>query len=58
MMPWTVRPLGPWIGHRTRSRRDSKFKASWTDTLDLLDREIFHLGGKSFVLHALPRAVA
>ena len=50
MMPWTVRPLGPWIGHRTGFRRESKFKAGWSDTLDLLDREIFHLGGRSFVL--------
>ncbi|MGE5829689.1 MAG: hypothetical protein ACM30G_15215 [Micromonosporaceae bacterium] len=50
MMPWTVRPLGPWIGHRTGFRRESKFKAGWSDTLDLLNREIWHLGGRSFVL--------
>jgi hypothetical protein len=49
MMPWTVRPLGPWL-RPTITRRDSKFKAAWSDTLNLLDREIWHLGARSWIL--------
>jgi hypothetical protein len=49
MMPWTVRPLGPWL-RPTATRRDSKFKAAWSDTLNLLDREIWHLGARSWIL--------
>lgn len=50
MIPYTVRPLEPWIGPATAARRDSPFTATWGDTLDLLDREIRMLGGKSWVL--------
>lgn len=46
MIPHVVRPLEPWIGPATPpdARRSSLFSATWTDTLDLLDREINFLG--------------
>lgn len=40
MTYYQVRPLDPWIGPHTNPRITSPFKASWTDTIDLLNREI------------------
>lgn len=50
MMPYEIRPLGPWIGPVTKGRTHSPFKATWTATLNLLDREISMLGGRRWVL--------
>jgi hypothetical protein len=44
-----------WIGETTPSdRRRSRwtFKASWNDTLNLLDRELDNLGAREFVIEA------
>ncbi len=38
-----VAPIREWPGELTRNRRPSQFSASLTSTLDLLDREIWHL---------------
>ncbi len=38
-----VAPIREWPGELTRSRTRSLFKAGLSDTLDLLDREIWHL---------------
>lgn len=38
-----VGPIGEWPGAFTRDRQVSKFSAGLTDTLKLLDREIYHL---------------
>lgn len=38
-----VGPIGEWPAAFTRDRQVSKFSAGLTDTLRLLDREIFHL---------------
>lgn len=38
-----VGPIGDWPGEFTRHRQVSKFSAGLTDTLHLLDREIYHL---------------
>lgn len=35
-----MRPLDPWIGPVTSPRVTSPFKATWTDTLELLNREV------------------
>lgn len=43
-MSYVVRPLGPWIGPITEPRIKSPFKAGWTDTLILLERELVALG--------------
>lgn len=40
----TLRPIGTWTRPETRSRQRSQFSAHWSATLELLDREIFHLG--------------
>lgn len=50
MMPYVVRPLDPWFGPLTANRRQTPFSATWTTTLDLLDREIWMLGGRTWVL--------
>lgn len=50
MMPWVVRPLEPWIGPITEYRKPSPFKATWRSTLDVLGREIWHLGGRRWIL--------
>lgn len=49
-VPITYRPLVGWRGPFTAERRWSPFKASWSDTTDLLDRELFHLGARDVVL--------
>jgi len=49
-MPYVVRPLEPWLDPFTTYRDQSRFRAPWSSTLDMLDREIHHLGGTSWVL--------
>lgn len=50
---YVVRPAGVWLeeqtpAHKRRSRYT--FKASWTDTIDLLEREVRHLKARDVVL--------
>lgn len=40
----TLRPIDVWPGVETRNRERSPFSAQWSATLELLDRELFHLG--------------
>lgn len=40
-----LRPISTWPGTETRERVRSNFSAPWRDTLQLLDRELRHLGG-------------
>jgi hypothetical protein len=40
MSLYVVRPLEPWIVAPTSPRTTSQFKASWTDTVELLNREV------------------
>ncbi len=54
MTTFTFRPI-VWAGPRTpdQARRSRyTFKAAWIDTLDLLEREIDHLGGTEATLEA------
>lgn len=51
MIPVTFRPLVSWP-EPTKDRRRAQFKASWSDTLDLLDRELHALGAKRCVIEA------
>lgn len=48
-MPYAVRPLGSWIGPRSEPR-PSPFRAGWSSTHDLIDREIWALGGRTWIL--------
>jgi len=51
----TVDPIGQWPGTLTRSRQRSNFSATWGTTLQLLDREVWYLGGKNMRLQvAIP----
>lgn len=50
-LQYSHRPLhGEWPGKRTLHPGRSPFGANWGGTLDLLDREIFKLGGRDVVL--------
>ncbi|AMS03222.1 DnaJ-like chaperonin [Gordonia phage TimTam] len=40
----TLRPIERWPGKLTANRVSSQFSAPWRATLDLLDRELWHLG--------------
>lgn len=44
-----LRP-GDWRGKWTTARKDAPFEATWTATLDLLDRELFQLNARNVVL--------
>lgn len=46
----TYRPLPTWPHPVTRSRRGRPFKASWSQTLTLLERELLHLEAKQVVV--------
>lgn len=50
-MEYEIRPLGAWLDPVTERRRGSHlFRASWSDTLDLLVRELAHLDGTQVVI--------
>ncbi|OHU55951.1 molecular chaperone DnaJ [Mycobacteroides chelonae] len=40
----TLRPITAWPHQLTQERRRSNFSALWSDTLNLLDRELWYLG--------------
>lgn len=40
----TLRPIQAWPGPLTTERKRAPFSAPWRATLDLLDRELWHLG--------------
>lgn len=46
----TYRPITIWPGKRTQHRQRAKFTAKWSQTLELLDRELWHIGAQSIVL--------
>lgn len=45
-------PLARWIGKPTISRRNATFRATYMQTLDLLERELDHLRAKNVVIEA------
>lgn len=51
-VPATWVPIEQWPGEATKpgERRDSPFSGSWQSTMDLLDRELFHIGARDVVL--------
>lgn len=49
-MRYEIRPLGAWTGPATRNRPYCRFRASWSDTLNLLGWEADHLGARLLVL--------
>lgn len=65
----TFRPIDQWPGERTARRRSSPFRVGYSDTLELLEREVSMLGAREVVimlgleekdirLDGLPRASA
>ena len=49
-MNYTVRPIDAWTFERTIGRKPSPFSASWSETTDLLTRELRHLRASHVVL--------
>lgn len=49
-MNLTFRPISVWPGVLTKDRIRSQFKARYSATLELLDRELVHLGAERAVL--------
>jgi hypothetical protein len=49
-MNYTVRPIDVWPGTRTAARKTSPFSASWSETSDLLTRELRQLRASHVVL--------
>jgi hypothetical protein len=45
-----VRPIVLWPHPETRGRRRAAFKAAWSDTVELLEREVGMLGGRQAVM--------
>jgi hypothetical protein len=50
MFEFTTRPIDQWPGALTTNRRRSQFKAGYSSTLTLLDRELSHLNAKGVVV--------
>jgi hypothetical protein len=52
MLNCTVRPVTVWPGKSTpyHARKRDIFKAGWSQTMDLLERELFQLNAKNVVL--------
>jgi hypothetical protein len=46
----TARPIDQWPGEFTKDRQPSPFSATWTDTVDILDRELYQLDARNAVL--------
>lgn len=51
----TGRPIVRWPGTFTSDRRSAPFKAGWSSTIDILDRELFCLQAKNAVLQLAMR---
>jgi len=47
---YQIRPLGPWLEAVTQDRPRDRFRAAWSDTLDLIGRETAHLDAKLVVI--------
>lgn len=50
-----IKPIVSWPGQPTAERRWSPFKASWSTTLDALDRELYQLDAENVVLQVAIR---
>lgn len=51
-MEFTFRPISAWPGKQSPSRKYTRFKASYSDTLKLLGRELTNLSAKNVVIQA------
>ena len=51
-MDYSFRPIDQWPGKRSQQRRRSHFKASYSDTLRLLQYELGRLGATNVVIQA------
>lgn len=49
-MRYEIRPLGVWTAPVTRNRPYCRFRAAWSDTLELLGREAGKLGARLVVI--------
>lgn len=54
-MELVFRPIGEWPGQLTQSRKKAPFRASYGNTLRLLDEELRHLGAREVFLQVALR---
>lgn len=52
MIQCQFRPISEWPTTPTRSPKPSQFKAKWSQTLDVLERELNHLRAKDIIIEA------
>ncbi len=52
MLQYQFRPIDHWPGEPSKSRHGSPFSAAWSQTLDLLERELRHLNARDIVIQA------
>lgn len=52
MLQYQFRPIDQWPGKATTSRESSPFRAAWSSTLDLLEKELRYLHAKDVVMQA------
>lgn len=55
MLEARFRPLSDWPQADTKARRPPQFRSYWSQTLDLLDDELRHLGAKDVVIETFHR---
>jgi hypothetical protein len=51
-MQYQFRPIDQWPGERTKSRKASQFRVSFSQTIDLLERELGKLAARNIVIQA------
>jgi len=49
---YQFRPIDQWPGEKCKSRKRSNFKAGYSDTLKLLERELYYLKARNIVIQA------
>ncbi len=52
-LKYIFRPIITWPGKQTTARLNSRFQASFVDTLQQLEREVDHLDGRDVVIQAM-----
>lgn len=52
MLDVRFRPLERWIGKRAESRRRAPFRSKYSQTLDLLEKELNHLRARNITIEA------
>jgi hypothetical protein len=55
-MKLSIQPLDKWPGKATSPRKDSPFSSTWTQTQDLLEKELSHIRASNVIIHTMHSA--